>query len=573
MHVSNRRLPAVFAVTMALWFDAAGQTANTHLIDFQNNLSKATSVLQNLPRSQQARLSAGAQNALRLTRGWEAEPLSPTLGGVAIKQQLESIRNSPRTFVGFPAPVNNPGTDFLFSAMAGFTQSETSTAWCGPSVVVGYNDSGSLYETLLFGPGGAGFSGASYSTDGGRTFTDSGAINPGPNPLNFLSGDPVVNCVGPNTFYYTQILMTGTVSPFSLSNGAAVSKSVNGGATWSDPVAAIVKDAGTHFIDKPWSAVDPKHPKHLWVSYTDIDQSGAVCTAGGVPVPRIAIELVRSTDGGSTWSAPVVLDEQCNVPPLFPFVQASQIAVDSGGTVVYVAWEAFSGIQAELRVSKSTNGGAAFAPFVKAADVVFTGDHGALQGGIRNLQFPSLAIDRSTGPTAGTLYLAWNDGRLLQHFDLESPTNTYNYADIFVVKSTDGATWSAPVRVNDDPVATVSGRGTDQFQPGMAVDSRGVVGACWYDRRGDPANYFVGRSCATSPDAGITWVNQNVPVGSWPPIHAADAVVNPFYLGDYDSLAADTLGIMGGFSGAFGNVEFPFGALVPNQNVHLVKFE
>ena len=52
-------------------------------------------------------------------------------------------------------PISNPSTDFLFSLMAGFTQSETSTAWCGNHVVVGFNDSGSFFESLLFGPGGA----------------------------------------------------------------------------------------------------------------------------------------------------------------------------------------------------------------------------------------------------------------------------------------------------------------------------------------------------------------------------------------------------------------------------------
>jgi hypothetical protein len=32
-------------------------------------------------------------------------------------------------------PISNPSADFLFSIMAGLTQSETSTAWCGNAKV------------------------------------------------------------------------------------------------------------------------------------------------------------------------------------------------------------------------------------------------------------------------------------------------------------------------------------------------------------------------------------------------------------------------------------------------------
>src|SRR5438270_905623 len=95
--------------------------------------------------------------------------------------------------------VSDPSTDVAYSAFGGFTQSETSTARCGNAVVVGYNDSGSVFETPYFytGTGGQAFSGASYSTDGGMSFTDIGPLNPGPVTFNFLGGDPGVNCADP----------------------------------------------------------------------------------------------------------------------------------------------------------------------------------------------------------------------------------------------------------------------------------------------------------------------------------------------------------------------------------------
>ena len=49
--------------------------------------------------------------------------------------------------------MSDPSTDLFFSVLTGFTQS-ASTAWCGQVVTVGFNDSGSLPESLFFGTGG-----------------------------------------------------------------------------------------------------------------------------------------------------------------------------------------------------------------------------------------------------------------------------------------------------------------------------------------------------------------------------------------------------------------------------------
>jgi hypothetical protein len=119
--------------------------------------------------------------------------------------------------------------------MGGFTQSESSTSRCGNSVVVGFNDSGSVSETTLFGSGGLSFSGSAFSTNRGLSFRDIGFVNPGPNPLNLLGGDPVVSCSDSKTFYYTQIFRTGTVSPLELISAVAFSRSTDSGASWSDP--------------------------------------------------------------------------------------------------------------------------------------------------------------------------------------------------------------------------------------------------------------------------------------------------------------------------------------------------
>src|SRR5439155_11196759 len=143
------------------------------------------------------------------------------------------------------------------------TQNETSTAWCGNNVVVGFNDSGSLPESVAAGGGsimGLSFNGLARSADQGRTFQDLGFLNPGSDPSNFLLGDPVLACTDASTFYYASILQNGF---FPVINSAvSISKSTDGGATFGSPVAAASKlifDPVTfqflHFLDKPWMTV------------------------------------------------------------------------------------------------------------------------------------------------------------------------------------------------------------------------------------------------------------------------------------------------------------------------------
>jgi hypothetical protein len=199
--------------------------------------------------------------------------------------------------------VSDPRLDFGNSVMTSFTQSESSSAWCGNSVVVGYNDSGAFARTAGVNFNGAwSFSSVSYSQDRGATFTEAGYLNPGSNPVNFLAGDPVVACTSPSQFYYSSIYSSGQDAAGNFFNGVAVNSSSDGGKTWGPPVAAVAKDF-SHTIDKPWIAADPTNANRLFVTYTDFDFSGLIC-ANDI---RYAIELVVSGDGGATWSSPVAV--------------------------------------------------------------------------------------------------------------------------------------------------------------------------------------------------------------------------------------------------------------------------
>ncbi len=447
--------------------------------------------------------------------------------------------------------ISDPTTDLAFSRLSGFTQNTAATAWCGDVVVVAFDDTGSFGETLVSPLTGVSFLGFARSTNAGRSFTDLGFLGTGGNFALELEGEPIVACTDPTTFHYSSL-----ATDFDRLTGAVtVAASTDGGLTFGGPIKAVEKSLFTHILTRQWLAVDPTDPGNLYVAYADIDFSGSICPF------HSAIELVRSSDGGRTWGAPVEVTsyaESCEGE-----AEGSRVEVDARGTV-HVAWEQFNGSSQtfEIRIARSPDRGASFNASVKVADVNVVGDFHRLQGGVLADEFPALAVDRSSGPSRGTLHIAWNDGALqVPHPRLTFggvETVSYGFADVLATRSTDGgATWTQPVRVNDDrePLTTpaeVAGQGTDQFDPAIAVDRDGVVGVCFYDRRRDPLNFLIDRRCARSTDDGRHWENSEalneVPFQS---VMGEDLLF--FGVGDYDTLASDFLQRRGGFVGGYGD--------------------
>jgi hypothetical protein len=97
---------------------------------------------------------------------------------------------------------------------------------------------------------------------------------------------------------------------------------------------------------------------------------------------------------------------------------------------------------------------------------------------------PTLAYDRSNGPFRGRLYLAYAQAVTEQRTDsFGFPLGSTTDSNIVLRWSDDnGANWSQPVRVNDDPVLDVN----SQFFQRVAVDPvTGNVAVGWLDSRDD----------------------------------------------------------------------------------------
>ena len=402
-------------------------------------------------------------------------------------------------------------------------------------------------------------------------------------------------CGSASTFYYSSLLFTvSSFSPYTPLTAISVSPSATGGASFGAPVIAVSKSAFTHFLDKDWMAVDPARPSHIAVTYTDFDISGTVCGSG---IERTAIELVYSTNGGVTWSSPLVVYQACDASPNFPSVQGSQVAFSPSGAV-NVAFELYSvGVRTgrQIEFESAPGLGAPFGATVAVANVTFVGNGFALQGGFRAfIDLQGMAVDHSGLTTNGNIYIVYHDAT---DFVKSFSGVGYGYADVMFKKSTNGgATWFAPVEVNTAstllPVITEplpSGRGIDSYMPGVGVDNTsGEIGVCWYDRRNDLTNFKVDPYCADSFNAGTTFTAPATPAtsgrmspASFSPIHGTDELVNATYLGDYDTVASDALKTTPGFIGAFqvavpaspgSCTSVPPCVLVPNSDVKARNF-
>jgi FlgD Ig-like domain len=320
-------------------------------------------------------------------------------------------------------PSNVAANDRTTDILASSGQSETTIAVHDNNILVAWND-------------GDGFGGGSqaphvqgygYSTNGGATFTD-GVTFPVPAAFPNLTwdSDPVVT-VNEKTgqFYYC-----GLVSPTSTTNGIGVVRGTfsGGSIVWDTPVVALSVSSFTNFTDKQWIVADSS-TGNVYISYTDFN------------TVNDAIRFIRSTDGGVTWSNPI----QVNLSASNGLVQGSRPAVGPGGEL-YVVWKELNSSGSSfgdyMKIRKSTNGGTSFGTTMIAAnyfDNFGTGAPGFNRE--RSVSFPSIAVDRTTGPNRGRVYIGYHESFNFFNDPLGTGTtvlesesnNTSGTADLFSV--------------------------------------------------------------------------------------------------------------------------------------------
>ncbi len=346
-----------------------------------------------------------------------------------------------------------------------------------------------------------------FSSDGGKTWGGVDLPLPPPTQAHGIDfgSDPGVAWDTLGNVYYSYIVVffskgfAGVVG-----TEMAVARSSDGGQTWTATFFDL-QTGGSMFNDKPMIAVDtnPGSEFHNRV-YVAWDAAGG----------PLGIQVSSSADHGVTFSAPVSAG--------IPMGIGADPFVGPDGAL-HVAWQDFHD-RLEL-VSTSTDGGATFGSPVPIAPTIASFDVGIPAMAVRRaLIYPACGADTSGGPNRGTLYCSWTD---------ETPTNGM---DAFVARSTDGgATWSKPVRVNDDP----TGVANDQFNQWLAVDpSDGSISVSFYDTRNDPTHLSTDVYYARSMDGGMTF-GANVKVTT-APTNEAIAGADPFgnQYGDYEGIAA-----------------------------------
>jgi hypothetical protein len=409
------------------------------------------------------------------------------------------------------------------------TQSETAIAVTGDSIVVGFNDS---QQALLVPTAGASLSGFAYSTNGGESFVDAGAL---PNAGGCIdTGDPWLTADRAGNVFYSNLVSCAT------GGFVGVARSRDGGRTFAAPTVILPQSVPAFFFaDKPalTTGRDPVTAArdNLYDAWDDFSLASASAVAGGggggggggAPVEMSGLAVARSIDSGGHWTvtyaAKAPLFQQCpNDPNAIAMTQylGAQPFVDPASGLLFVASEkiaqtcpttpgAPSNPQTLTQVIfSSSDGGQTFGPEIKVADAVFSLPTGALQLApgrvMRNADFPTVAM------LGSNLFVAWNDGRT-------------GRSHIVLSRSSDGVHWSAPASVT-------SGAG-DELQPAMSSDG-GTLQILYYHRNADNT---LDVHLASSGD-GSTFTFQRITNRSFPgalTFPQSDPIIAQTYMGDY----------------------------------------
>lgn len=358
-----------------------------------------------------------------------------------------------------------------------------------------------IFQEGRFEDGGAVNCGYAISRNGGATW-ERGLI---PHLIASLDGgpfdrasDPVAGVDLAGTIYLNTLGINRRAQ--GLHPTIVLTKSLDGGRTFSAPLTVATSTTANVFLDKNWMAVNtfPATPQagRLAVTHTRFE------TIEGSQFTPIAVTL--SDDGGVTWTLPTVVSPS--------HCQGSQPVFLPDGSLAIVYWNFAGPSGHRLEVAHSPDGGGAFAPPRPIAHVRLYDDPVARDGSF----LPSATTDR----TLGVLYVAY------QAYWLGEPR-------ILFTRSPDqGRTWTGPVPVNDTP------NQRSVFNAAVAVTPDGQhVSVIFNDKRHDDGSgRWVDVYLAESFDGGLTW-GPNLRLSEGPSdLHLAPLTGQGRMLGDYHAI-------------------------------------
>jgi hypothetical protein len=329
-----------------------------------------------------------------------------------------------------------------------------------------------------------------YTTDGGMTWTFPGVLE-----NNVFRSDPVLNSNETGTFFYLSLRQTFYDD---------IWRSTNGGQSWTRLTMGDVSGG-----DKEWFTIDNTNGTGHGFLYQAWSTSGN--NWGGR-------QFSRSTDGGVTWMSPIFIP---NSPVWGTLDVASNGNLFIGGAV------GFTSPFYCIRSSNAQNPGVT-PTFDQVTQVNLGGDLDFSDTinpeGLAGQLF--LAVDRSGGPTNNNIYMLAS----VQPFGFSTGT------DVMFARSTDGGlTFSAPQRINDDPV----NHSKWHWFGTLSVAPNGRIDAVWFDTRNAANNTDSQLFYSWSTDGGVTWAPNVAVSNSFIPF---EGYPQQNKIGDYITIVSDNTG-------------------------------
>jgi hypothetical protein len=312
-------------------------------------------------------------------------------------------------------------------------------------------------------------------------------------------------------------------------NGITVSSSTDDGTTWSSPVFVdhLKQKSFSHGDDKESILADQRHPGYVYAVWDRYSNQKPIFTDGhGQNASKGPAFFSRSTDGGKTWSDPMVIYGRDNG------TIANQIVELPNGTLIdfftnFLVHNTKGGVifSEELSSVRSTDQGRTWStdsPTV-VSQMTPAGTYDPTTG--QYVRAGDSLFDVAVGPD-GALYAVWQD-------------SAFSGVDqVAFTKSTDGGlTWSVPAKVSEAPPSYNDPAG-QAFTPSVDVSPNGTIAVTYYTFQNTTGPSFLATDywAITSSSAGATWSGQLRLTSS-----SFDGELAPvaggLMIGDYEGLA------------------------------------